>query len=101
MVALVNLLRELLHQRYHIAIVYLVRQVVQLQLQDRPRVPVLRKLSVVLPKTSLVLRFGLLVVDLDDCLLLVLHLDVVLEGGERTAALRRLHKGQILRDRTV
>jgi hypothetical protein len=65
-VAAVGALGELLHQGDHVAVVHLVRQVVHRQLQDRPRVAVLRKSRVVLAETALLHLLGLLVVQLDD-----------------------------------
>lgn len=64
LVVLVDLPRELPHQCYHVAVVHLVRQVVQTQLQDRPRIAVLRKFSVGFPERGLVLSLRLLVVEL-------------------------------------
>ena len=102
MIVLVYLFCELFHQGDHVAVIYLVSQVVQLQLEDRPRVAVLRELGVVLAEAGLVLGLRLLVVDLDHSFLLLhLALEVGLQGGERAAGLRGLHGGEVLGDGAV
>jgi hypothetical protein len=101
LVVLVDLARELLHERDHVAVVDLVGEVVEAQLQDGAGVAVLGELGVVLAEAGLVLRLRFLVVELDDCFLLaVAAAQVGLEGGEG-AALGGLEGGEVLRDGAV
>lgn len=101
LVVLVDLARELPHQGYHVAVVHLVGQVVETQLQDRPGIAVLRIFGVGLAERGLVLHLRLLVVELYHCFLFAFPAaEVGLEGGYG-AALRGFERGEVLRDGAV
>jgi len=61
---------EFFYESYHVAVVHLIGQFIQFDLQNCAGIPILRKLCIVFAKTSYLLLFRLFIVELYHILIL-------------------------------